>query len=304
MKRTIKGLAKRIPQIKRLLRERDELRETLNKLTAPPGHYNSPIPSIEEIKENEERIFRVPRELPALDLNEEEQLRLFEAFARHYKELPFEDEKKAGLRYYFNNPSYSYSDAICLYSMIRHVKPRRIIEVGSGFSSCVTLDTNELFFGGAIACTFIDPYPKRLLSLIKEADKESVEIITAKVQDVGLERFSGLERNDILFIDSTHISKTGSDVNYIFFEILPSLKSGVYIHFHDIFYPFEYPREWVYGGWAWNEDYLLRAFLQYNDRFKIVFFNTFLEQFYADRFKAEMPLCMKNPGGSIWLKKM
>ena len=304
MNRAIKYLASGVPQIKRLLRERDELRASLNKLSAPPGHYNSPIPSIEDIKENEARIFRMPRELPALDLNEEEQMRFFDAFTKYYKELPFTDEKKEGLRYYFDNLSYSYSDAICLYAMIRHVKPQRIIEVGSGFSSCVTLDTNELFFGNAIACTFIDPYPERLLSLIKEDDKETAKIIPTKLQDVDIEQFSDLDENDILFIDSTHISKTNSDVNYIFFEILPSLKSGVYIHFHDIFYPFEYPKVWLYEGLAWNEDYLLRAFLQYNNHFKIVFFNTFLEQFFADRFIAEMPLCMKNPGGSIWLRKM
>lgn len=304
MKQIIKGLVKRIPPLKRLVQERDEARELLNKLSVPPGHFYSPFPSIDEVKENEESIFLVPRELPAVDLNGEEQMQVFDVFKGYYKDLPFKDEKTDGLRYYFNNPNYSYSDAICLYAMIRHVKPKRVIEIGSGYSSCVTLDTNELFFQGTVACTFIEPYPELLLSLITDADKEAVNIIPTKLQEINLEQFSSLQENDILFIDSTHVTKVNSDVNYIFFEILPSLNSGVYIHFHDIFYPFEYPKEWIYEGRAWNEDYMLRAFLQYNSSFKIVFFNTFLEHFFAEKFIADMPLCMKNTGGSIWLRKI
>ena len=107
----------------------------------------------------------------------------------------------------------------------------------------------------------------------------------------------------ILFIDSTHVSKIGSDVNSLLFDILPKLNRGVYVHFHDVFYPFEYPQEWVYQGLAWNEAYILRAFLQHNDAFKIVFFNTYLELFYREKFENSMPLCLKNPGGSIWLTK-
>jgi hypothetical protein len=308
MRQIIKGLAKRMPQIKRLLEKRDKLKNALEELKkclfVPPGHFYSPIPSIDEIRKNEEEIFQIPKSIPAVDLNEGEQTRLINTFRKYYKELPFTEEKTDGLRYHFNNPNYSYSDAICLYAMIRHVKPRKIIEIGSGYSSCVTLDTNELFFENTIDCIFIEPYPDLLLSLIKEVDKKSIKIIPATLQGVNLEQFSSLQENDILFIDSTHVSKVNSDVNRIIFEILPSLNSGVYIHFHDMFYPFEYPREWIYEGRAWNEAYLLHAFLQYNSSFKIVFFNTFLEHFFIETFIAEMPLCLKNTGASIWLKKM
>ncbi|MBM4145209.1 MAG: class I SAM-dependent methyltransferase, partial [Nitrospira sp.] len=202
------------------------------------------------------------------------------------------------------NPAYLYSDAIILYCMIRHTQPKKIIEVGSGYSSCVMLDTNDIFFKSTISCTFIDPYPDLLLSLIHDTDKDNIEIIPQKLQDVPINTFSDLSDNDILFIDSTHMVKTGSDVNFIFFEILPHLKKGVYIHFHDIFYPFEYPKEWVYEGRAWNEAYFMRAFLQYNNEFKIQFFNTFLEHFFRGKFMNEMPLCLKNLGGSIWIRKV
>jgi hypothetical protein len=187
--------------------------------------------------------------------------------------------------------------------MIRHARPKRIIEVGSGYSSCVTLDTNELFFDNSIDATFIEPTPDLLLSLIKEIDKQRMRLIPSNLQEVDIATFADLDANDILFIDSTHVSKVYSDVNRIFFEILPRLASGVLIHFHDIFYPFEYPRAWVYENRAWNELYLLRAFLQYNSSFRVILFNTFLEHFFRDYFAANMPLCLRNPGGSIWIQK-
>ena len=269
-------------------------------LFVPPGHFYSPIPDLNEIRQNEEKVFqRRPRTIPGIELNEEAQLQLFEKFKKYYYTLPFRAEKTKGLRYYFENPAFSYADGIFLYSMIRHVKPKKIIEVGSGYSSAATLDTNELFFDGAIKCTFIEPYPDLLLSLMKKGDEDRVTIISSKLQNVSLNVFSELSAGDILFIDSTHVSKTNSDVNYVFFELLPFLAEGVYIHIHDITFPFEYPKEWVYEGRAWNEAYLLRAFLQYNSAFEIVFFYDFLQHFYRERFAAEMPLVLKNSGASL-----
>src|SRR5262249_51820098 len=162
---------------------------------------------------------------------------------------------------------------ITLYGMIRHLKPQRIVEVGSGFSSAVMLDTSDRFFGGTISCTFIEPHPERLSSLLREGDREKHRVLARPVQDVDLEPFPELAANDILFVDSSHVAKVHSDVNRIFFEILPALAEGVSVQFHDIFYPFEYPKEWVYGGRAWNESYLLRAFLQYNRSFQVQFYN-------------------------------
>jgi len=271
----------------------------------PPGHFYSPIPSIEEIKERERLIFReYPPSIPGIDLNVEEQLQFLQAFKGYYRELPFTDHKTPPLRFYFDNPSYSDSDAICLYCMIRHLKPQRIVEIGSGFSSAVMLDTNELFFSNRITCTFIDPYPDGLYALLKDSDCQRHEILERKGQDVDVATFDTLRNGDILFVDSTHVAKTGSDVNYLFSTVLPRLHSGVHIHFHDIFYGFEYPKEWVYEGRAWNEAYLLRAFLQYNTAFKIVFFNTFLEHFYRDQFSESLPLCLRRLGGSIWLRRI
>jgi hypothetical protein len=187
--------------------------------------------------------------------------------------------------------------------MMRFLRPQRIVEVGSGYSSCAILDVNELFFDNAIACTFIEPYPQLLRSVIGNSDRRSIRLIGQKVQDADLNVFRELQASDILFIDSSHVSKTGSDLNYILFKILPLLKKGVYIHFHDIFYPFEYPRNWVNEGRAWNETYMLRAFLQYNQSFQIRFFSTYLLRQYPEIFKEGLPLCLKEPGGNLWIEK-
>ena len=270
----------------------------------PPGHFYSPIPSLEEIKKDEEKIFgELPTAIPGLELHEQAQLELLETLIPYYNEMPFEADKVKGLRYYYENPAYSYSDGIFLHCMIRHLKPKRIIEVGSGFSSCMILDTNDRFLDGAAKTTFIEPYPDLLLSLINDADKDSVEVISTRLQDVDDAVFERLEENDILFIDSTHVSKLNSDVNRIIFDILPKLPAGVHVHFHDIFFPFEYPKKWAIEGRAWNEAYLLRAFLQYNSAFRIVLMNTYLEYFHRDFFEQNMPLCLKNLGGSIWIRK-
>jgi len=317
MHNLIKSAIKKLPIFRDIFTERDKLHSEVVALKAeladlknnlrhvPPGHFYSPIPSLAEVKMDESKIFgNIPRNILGLELHEEEQLELLNQFIAYYEEMPFSSQKREGLRYYFENPAYSYSDAILLYCMIRHLKPTRIIEVGCGFSSCMILDTNELFFGGSITTTFIDPYPELLISLVKDTDKKTIEIIPTRLQDVDFRLFETLQENDILFIDSTHVSKINSDVNRIFFDILPRLSSGVYIHFHDIFYPFEYPKDWVYEGRAWNEIYLLRAFLQFNSAFRIVLMNTFMEHFHKTLFEKSMPLCMKNTGGSIWICKV
>jgi len=296
-------------QLSAVRQHRDELHTELSELKrnlpwAPPGHFYSPIPSLDEVRKDEQALFgSAPREVAGIDLREAQQLQLLHELVPYYREMPFQPGRQDGLRYYFDNPTYSYSDAILLHGMIRHLRPRRIVEIGSGFSSCMMLDTNDLFFDGSIALTFIEPYPDLLMSVIRDSDKMSVRRIEQRLQDVVIDEFQELRENDILFVDSTHVSKIGSDVNRIFFDILPALAPGVHVHFHDIFYPFEYPKTWVYEGRAWNEAYLLRVFLQYNDKFRVVLMNDFLRRFYAPFFEQQMPLALRNTGASIWLRR-
>lgn len=271
---------------------------------APPGHFYSPIPDIDVVDRYRATIFNPSStNVPGIDLQVPRQLALLESFAAYQYDLPFREEPTPGLRYYFGNPYFSYGDAVILYSMLRHRQPRRIVEVGSGFSSAVMLDTNEHFCTQSIAMTFIDPYPQRLLSLLSKDDALRHEVISHVVQDVPMERFTSLEAGDVLFIDSSHVVKVGSDVVHLVTSVLPLLRRGVLIHFHDVFWPFEYPEAWIRAGRAWNEDYFLKAFLQFNAAFEIVFFNSYVAAHHTAEAARHLPLFLKNPGGGLWIEK-
>jgi hypothetical protein len=246
-----------------------------------------------------------PPELPAIDLNEGSQLELLEALGTFHRDLPFPAWPEPGFRYYFENEYFSYGDAAVLFAMIRHLAPKRIVEIGAGFSSAVLLDTSERFFDNAIDFTFVEPHPERLLALLRPGDLDRVRLIEEPLQDIPLAMFHSLSGDDVLFVDSSHVSKAGSDVNHLFFEVLPRLAAGVHIHIHDVFHPFEYPPEWVEErGWAWSETYLLRAFLEYNRAFDIRFFNNFLIRFHRDAIARALPTMLKNSGGGIWLRSL
>lgn len=270
----------------------------------PSGHFYSPYPDLAEVARRDSALFGPPpQEIPGVDLREDAQLRLLHELAKFYPDQPFTAHKRPALRYFFDNPNYTYGEAIVLYCMIRHLRPRRIVEVGSGYSSCAILDTNDLAFDGSIECAFIDPHPELLTSLVGDDERRRLQILPIPLQEVESGWFARLGKGDILFVDSSHVSKIGSDVNHLFFAILPALNDGVYVHFHDVPYPFEYPKEWIFQRRAWNEAYLLRAFLQYNAAFTVEFFNSFVGRFHRDAMARAMPLAMTNPGTSLWLRK-
>ena len=278
----LKFAVKKLPVLGHFVRERDAYRDSASNLESqigiynrrfPPGHFHSTIPSLEEIKDQKDRLFKPQSELAGVDLREEAQVKLFHELASFYSDLPFSENKNGDFRYYYNNPHYAYSDGIVLATMLRRLEPKKIIEVGSGFSSGLILDLNDHFFDSKMDCEFIEPYPELTLNkVLSDKERASIKFHHAKLEDCPLSVFSNLEAGDVLFIDSSHVSKIGSDVNYFLFEIFPRLASGVFIHIHDIFYPFEYPAEWLFDGVAWNEAYLLRAFLQFNSEFQIEFF--------------------------------
>jgi hypothetical protein len=282
----------------------DEHRSRLSRAWrfVPPGHYYSPIPSDQEIEEFARR--RVaPESIEGVDLNDAGQRALLEDLAAFYPSVPFTGAPQPGLRYRYDNPQYSYADAIFLHTMLRHFRPRRLIEIGSGYSSAATLDTNERFLDNSLDCCFIEPYPELLRSLMTDGDRRRARVIALPLQDVDMALFDVLESGDILFVDSTHVSKVNSDVNRIVFEILPRLARGVFVHIHDVFYPFEYPLDWLREGRAWNEQYLLRAFLQFNASFTIRLFGNYVTDRYRGWFSKHMPLCLNDTGAALWLQR-
>ncbi len=269
----------------------------------PPGHFYSPIPSLTEVLQREQRFFHVPRTVEAIDLNEEGQISTVNAIGPYCARNPFSIGGKAQTRLVLPNDNFSSGDALVYFGLLSYLRPARVVEVGSGYSTLTLLDTLELLGMEDTKCTCVEPFPELLDSLLWPGDREKLDVRRQQLQDIELAVFDDLRSGDILFIDSTHVSKTASDVNVIFFDILPRLASGVYVHFHDIYYPFEYPREWLLQGRAWNEAYILRAFLQYNNAFEICFFSSFLARFHSHLFQQRMPLFLLNPGSGLWLRK-
>jgi hypothetical protein len=169
--------------------------------------------------------------------------------------------------------------------------------------SACTLDIVDERLEGKSDLTFIDPYPKLLLQLIGDK-KSTVRIFERRVQDVPLDVFAELEKNDVLFIDSTHVLPTGSDVCFEIFEIFPKIASGVLVQIHDMFWPFEYPRSWaVDENRSWNEIYAIRAFLTNNPDREIVFFNDFIAKLEREMIEATWPQFLRNSGGALWLRR-
>jgi Methyltransferase domain len=246
---------------------RQKLRSLRHALTgAPiayrPGHFYSPICCPLEIAE-----LSFSLDLVGIDLNDANQVARWKAWqsflpATHWRHYTTDLSV---------NREFGLPDAICLYGFLRELKPRKLIEIGCGYSSACALDTIEAFNLPTV-CTFIDPFPTRLPSLLAKK-----KLIEKPVQQVSLALFQELDAEDILFIDSTHVLKTGSDVHYELFEILPRLKSGVFVHFHDVCFPFEYPKEIsVTRNYSWNEAYGLRALLMHTNRYRIEFWNSYL----------------------------
>jgi len=294
------SILKRFKFVRRLMAENERLRRQSE--VYPRGHFYSPLPSPEEVADAFARGGFGPP-FAGVDLNEAEQLALLEKFAAYYPEQPFPEEPAPGRRFHLNNPSYGHYDGIMLYGMLRHLQPRRVIEVGSGFSSAAMLDLNEHVLGGRMQLTFIDPDMSRLRPLLRDGDAGRVTLIERRVQEVPVDLFRTLGANDVLFIDSSHVSKVGSDVNRLFFDVLPVLPAGGHIHVHDIAANFEYPRDWFEQGRAWNEQYLLRAFLMFNRAFRVVLFTAWLSDRRHEFLRERMPFCARGGGGQLWLRR-
>ena len=268
----------------------------------PRGHYYSPLPDLDEVARSD-AIFS--RDLPAasgIDLAEDNQLALFRLLSAFDPGFDWPRAPSADRRFHLGQTFFCEGDARVLHAMLQQLGPQRIIEVGSGFSSALMLDTRARLRHRP-DLTFIEPYPERLHSLLRPADRSSVRILEQRVQDVPIAQFQELDSGDILFIDSSHVSRIGSDVNYLFFQVLPALRRGVVIHVHDILWPFEYPRKWLLEGRSWNEAYLLRAFLQYNSAFEVMLFNAWVGHAARDLAEGLMPGFLINPGGSFWMRK-
>lgn len=273
----------------------------------PSGHFYSPIVDTVEIQKDAQRVFSVNLQIADIDLNLNGQEEIFERLSLHASTLPFRNDPADGIRYHFDNTSYGFGDAFAYWGMVSEYKPQRIIEVGCGYTSALALDALDILRLESV-CTFIDPFPELLKRVAAPIDPRH-RIIEDRVQSLNPSIVDELGKNDFLFIDSSHVVKTGSDVHFEIFELLPRLNRGVIVHFHDMFYPFEYPKNWIIDERkSWNELYFLRAFLMYNTKFEILYFNDCFAKLRAASLNilpAEVARrIFLNPGGGLWLRRL
>ncbi|MEQ8303240.1 MAG: class I SAM-dependent methyltransferase [Cyclobacteriaceae bacterium] len=245
------------------------------------------------------------RNVKGVNFNPEGQLGILRSF-RYGAELTAKPADKGSVdTYFFNNGSFESGDSECYYSIIRKFKPRKIIEIGSGYSTLIALEAIDLNRredkGYDCVMTCIEPYEMNWLKAFR------VELLSKKVEEVDLGLFETLDEGDILFIDSSHMMRPQGDVLFEIFEILPVLKSGVLIHFHDIFSPLDYPENWLKEEFRmWNEQYLVEAFLWNNDKYRIMLALSYLSIHYVEELCEAFPVYCRNTKrslASLWLQK-
>ena len=272
-----------------------------------PVHFYSPIPNTLSLPES---LWEESAAMPGVDLNCDRGFELLEELAAEwgdeFNRLPI-DSTADPQRFNLNNSAYRFGDAEILYSIVRRFQPKRFIEIGAGHSTLLTAEAirQTKREDADYQCHFmcIEPYPPGFLDPPPE---EVTRRIDKELQCVAVAEFTSLEAGDVLFIDSTHVVRIGSDVVYEFLQLLPQLAPGVIVHIHDIFLPYEYPRSWVHDRrFFWNEQYVLQAFLAFNRDFEVLLPTHAMFRRSRERFIRSVPSCAREGSSptSFWLRR-
>lgn len=252
-----------------------------------PDHFYYPIPNLNKI---DNKLFY--KKFPLVGLNMDDKI-----FLNWFKKIYKYNQEYSKI--YKNSDFEVNGDGAILYGVIRNLKPNKIIEIGSGYSTYVSLKALEKNNNGKIYA--IEPYPSKFLNSLSD---EKLVLIDKKVELVDKSIFSNLKYGDILFIDSSHIVKFGNDVSFIYLELLPAIPKGVYIHIHDIPFPLNYPKEWLdKHKFFWNEQYLLHMFLCYNNEFEVVFPANYMYLKFKDEILKLTGSSYNGWPGSFWIRR-
>ncbi|MFC1862384.1 class I SAM-dependent methyltransferase [Thermodesulfobacteriota bacterium] len=271
-----------------------------------PVNYYSPIPDIEDLTER--NIWNIKSNMVGIDLREDAQIGLLKVFAEKYNNecnwplFPTQNSNE----FYTENDSFGGGCASITHSFIRHFKPERVFEIGSGMSSLIidkAIKLNDSEAKRESIYTIIDPYPS------DSVKKKMViaNLIEKRVEVLELSFFECLEENDILFIDSGHSVRIGGDVNFMYLEVLPRLTPGVIVHIHDIRLPYEYSERLAKNETFrqfWTEQYILQSFLCFNSDFEILMACNFLMVDYKNDFLKSFPRCSLGAHpSSFWIRR-
>jgi hypothetical protein len=262
-----------------------------------PVHFYQPIPDTRELSNQ----YPERSSLTGIDWNADGQFALLDQLAVYAPETSGfpKTSSQNDDHFYLDNGLFVGIDPHIYYCMVRHFRPRKIIEVGAGFSTLIAAQAIQKHSQKTTQLIAVEPYPRDFI----RRGEFGIQLHQQQAETLDVAFFDQLEAGDFLFIDSSHVIKTGGDVNYLILDVLPRLAPGVIVHLHDIFLPYEYPREWLLEKhWFWTEQYLLQAFLVHNARVSILIGNHFLEREYQTQLKKYFPDALKWTGGSLWLR--
>lgn len=269
-----------------------------------PVHFYEPIPDTRTLPD---ALWETPSELVGVDLNAPAQLDLLAYLHDIRDELTIlggaAPRTDATPSFHLDNGHFDHADAYALYGILRRFRPARVIEVGSGFSTLVAaaaLERNQAE-GRRSELVCIEPYPKPWLRNVAAVSR----LVQEPLEAVPLSELTALRSGDVLFLDSTHVVRTGGDVNYEFLDVVPRLAPGVLVHVHDIFLPEEYPRPWIFEQRRfWTEQYLVQAFLEFNDAWEVVWAGNWLRLNHGDALRAALPTMPSSfVPGSLWIRR-
>jgi hypothetical protein len=261
-----------------------------------PVHFYQPVPDTRALAKAPPR----PSSSAGIKLAADAQWEFLESvvkpFTSEFAEFPAAEPSSAG--YHINSNIFPALDGYAYYGVLRSYQPRLVIEIGSGASTMVALQALARN-GGASRYVVIDPYPGAAV-----AGDARIELVRAEVESVDVALFDQLQPNDVLFVDSTHVVKTGGDVVFLLLEVLPRLRPGVLVHVHDVFLPFDYPRDLLLKRHMfWTEQYLLQAYLTENERMAVLFGSHYVASAFADRLRELLPGAWWIGGGSFWMQR-
>lgn len=288
--------------LKRLVWAPEEIREELQKngVNVIPANYYSNIPSIDEVRNSFEYATKEPPYLDCGIFNDTLMLSVLAELMPYVAEFnpPKEGNEEDPSGFFWDNSQFSHSDAMSCYALLRHLKPRRVIEIGSGFSTLVTSVAIANNGQGEIIC--IEPYPRQFLGKVAGV----TQLIQKPVQQIPLDFFNDtLSNGDVIFIDSTHTVKTGSDCLYLYLKVLPALRHRCMIHVHDVFLPDAMPKEWALSKQIyWTEQYLLLAYLLDNPRVRCWFGSHYHLRLHQELLAKFMHGQANAGGGSFWFE--
>lgn len=272
-----------------------------------PNHFYAPVPDTRTLTDD---LWQKQSELVGIDINDEAMCDLLSQFSfkfkAEYETFP-RTETSISYQYYLNNGLFESVDSEIYYCMVRYFKPKKIIEIGAGNSTFLAAQAilkNGEEYGINAELIVIEPYPN---SVLRKGFPGFSKLIARRIQDVDLSEFSKLGENDILFIDSSHILKIGSDVHHEYLDILPRLNKGVLVHIHDIFLPTEYPKRWIHKDYKfWNEQYLLQAFLIFNGAFEVMWGGRYMQLKHPQELEEAFDSYNRKTAlpSSFWMRKL